>query len=90
MLQQACDCVLSVDIFAACINVWGIVGAATGEPIAIEMCMSSETTIREAVLKSGERDINEAWATARIICGARPSELPRRDDVMHAIGRREG
>lgn len=69
VLQQACDCVLSVDILAVCIDVIrGVVDVATGElGCAIGVCVSFETAVREADLESGEREADVARATARII-----------------------
>ena len=59
---------LSVDIFAVRVDVCGVVGLATGEVVcAIELCVSCETTVREAVFESEEREIEAARATARII-----------------------
>jgi len=53
VLQQACDCVLSVDIVAVCMDMRGVVGVATGEPVcAIDVCVSFETTVREADLEN--------------------------------------
>ena len=69
VLQQACDCVLSVDIFAVCTNVVrGAVGVATGKlGCTIEVCVSFEIAVREADLESEEREADAARATARII-----------------------
>lgn len=70
VLQQACDCVLSVDIVAFCIDMRGV-GVATGELVCTtEGCVSFETADREADLESEERDADIARATARtILCG---------------------
>lgn len=68
VLQHACDCVLSVDIFAVCIDTRGTVGIAIGELVCtIEVCVSFETAVREAVLESEEQEADVARATARII-----------------------
>lgn len=69
VLQQACDCVLSVDILAVCIDVMrGAVGVSTGELVfAIDVGVSFETVVREADLESEEREADVARATARII-----------------------
>lgn len=67
MLQQACDCVLSVDILAVC-DMRGVVGVATGELVcAIDVCVSFETAVREADLENEVREADVARATARII-----------------------
>lgn len=59
---------LSVDIFAVRVDRWGTVEVTTdGAVCPIEVCVSFETTVREAVWKSEERGIDVARATARII-----------------------
>lgn len=68
VLQHACDCVLSVDIFADRVDICGVVGRATGEVVyAIELCVSCEIAVREAAFESEERDRDDVRATARII-----------------------
>lgn len=68
VLQQACDCVLSVDIFAVRVNMWGTVVLATGELVlAMGVRMSFEANVWEAALEREERGIDVARATARII-----------------------
>lgn len=67
-MQHACDCVLSVDIFAVRIDMCGAIGVAIGEFVcAIEVCVSFETVVRGAVLQNEEREADVARVIARII-----------------------
>ena len=68
VLQHACDCVLSVDMFAVRVEMCEVVGRATGELVcAIEVCVSCEIPVREAAFVSEERESDVTRATARII-----------------------
>jgi hypothetical protein len=59
--------VLSVDILAVRVDMWGKLGVASGElEFAIEMRSRFEINAREAILESEERGIDVARATARI------------------------
>lgn len=95
VLQQACDCVLSVDILAVRINAWALLGACKGKSVRVLVFVSFEAAVREAVLRREDREAEVARAIARIIlwgciCQAslmcllelgRSKLLPRRDDV---------
>jgi hypothetical protein len=68
VLQQACDCVLSVDMVAVRIDVRGELGAATCEfECAIEVFVSFKAVVRGIDLSKEDRDVDAARTTDRII-----------------------
>ena len=68
VLQQACDCVLSVDIVAVRIDVWGELRAVSCEfECAIELFVSFEAAVRGIDSRKEGRDADAARRIDRII-----------------------